>query len=225
MWFTFDFVHLSLHLILHSICTANINSWRLPAGSADGEQLSVAPFFVQDEESPAFNQLFAGLYDLIFSKLTRTSYLIPSMNRNIRAVFAETVHGRDAATQLDLVSAKTIAYLKWIIFVSAFKDDKSRALLEDVQFYVTQYKTLEAPLNQHWRTYLLDALEIWYRAHPPVTKKRKSNLLEEFIEVEINALPMKAPKRVAPELEVAAAAAAAAAAASAGNEGGGGGGD
>jgi len=137
----------------------------------------VAPFFVQRQDSPTFNQLFAGLYDLIFSKLTRTSYFIPTANRNIRAIFAEKVHGHD---NLEIVGPKTVAYLKWLIYIAAFKDEKCRGLLEDMQFYVAQVKALEAPENDFWKEELLEELEIWYEAHPPTSKKRKNNILNEF---------------------------------------------
>ena len=149
----------------------------MPAGGAAGEQLRVAPFFVASQDSPTFNQLFAGLYDLIFSKLTRTAHLVPSVNRNIRAIFAEKVHGHD---DLFIVSSKTIAYLKWLIYIAAFKDEKSRALMEDMQFYVAEYKSFEDPENNFWRKELLKQLEIWYQEHPPTSKKRKSNILQEF---------------------------------------------
>ena len=63
------------------------------------------------------------------------------MDRNIRTIFAEKVHGHD---DLEIVSSKTIAYLKWLIYIAAFKDEKHRSLIDDSQFYVAQCKTLEA---------------------------------------------------------------------------------
>ena len=44
--------------------------------------------------------------------------LIPSPGRRIRDIFMEKVHGTDKF----LVSAELIAYLKWLIYVAAFKD-------------------------------------------------------------------------------------------------------
>ena len=150
--------------------------------------LSEPPFFSPKEDSPSFNQLFAGLYDLIFSKLTRTAHLVPTTDRNIRTIFAEKVHGHD---DLEIVSSKTIAYLKWLIYIAAFKDEKHRSLLEDSQFYVAQCKTLEAAENNFWKEDLLEELEIWYREHPPTSKKRKSFLQEEFTNVQIDVFPRR----------------------------------
>ena len=188
----------------------------MPAGGAAGEQLRVAPFFVERRDSPTFNQLFAGLYNIIFSKLTRTAHLVPTANRNIGAIFAEKVHGHD---DLFIVSSKTIAYLKWLIYIAAFKDEKCRGLIEDTQFYVAQYKSFEAPQNDFWREELLEELEIWYQAHPPTSKKRKSNILQEFENVEVEVFNRAAPRvRIDAGLGAAAAVAAAAVAAAAGAE-------
>ena len=88
-----------------------------------------------------------------------------------------------------MVSSKTIAYLKWLIYIAAFKDEKHRSLLEDSQFYVAQCKTFEAAENNFWKEDLLEELEIWYREHPPTSKKRKSFLQDEFTNVEIDVFP------------------------------------
>lgn len=168
------------------ICAGQINRWRIRGENRD--RLRESPFFVPKEDSPSFNQLFAGLYDLIFSKLTRTAHLVPTTDRNIRTIFAEKVHGHD---NLEIVNSKTIAYLKWLIYIAAFKDEKFRCLIDDSQFYVAQCKTLEAAENNFWKEDLLDELETWYQAHPPTSKKRKSTLQNEFTNVEIDVFPRR----------------------------------
>ena len=90
-----------------------------------------------------------------------------------------------------IVSSKTIAYLKWLIYIAAFKDEKHRSLLEDSQFYLAQCKTLEAAESNFWKEDLLDELETWYQVHPPTSKKRKSFLQNEFTNVEIDVFPRR----------------------------------
>ena len=65
-----------------------IENWRLGPG---GDDLRSPPFFKRQPDSPHFNQLFAALYDLIFSKLTNMGRLIPSRERTLRQIFMEKV--------------------------------------------------------------------------------------------------------------------------------------
>ena len=76
------------------------------------------PFFKRQQDSPHFNQLFAGLYDLIFGGLTNMGRVIPSRERTLLEIFAEKVPG----TEEHLISAELIAYLKWFIYVAAYED-------------------------------------------------------------------------------------------------------
>ena len=52
-----------------------IENWRLGPG---GDDLRNAPFFIDEEDSPNFNKLFAALYDLIFGKMTNMGLVITS---------------------------------------------------------------------------------------------------------------------------------------------------
>ena len=66
--------------------------------------------------------MFAALYDLMFSKLTNMGYLVPSPTRTLKEIFQEKIHWH--STDKFLVSAELIGsgYLKWLIYVAAFKD-------------------------------------------------------------------------------------------------------
>jgi len=80
--------------------------------------LRAAPYYTRTPESPRFNRLFAAIYDIFFSKLVNLGRLIPTTGRSLMDIFTEKVPGKDKF----LVSAELIAYLKWLIYVAAFKD-------------------------------------------------------------------------------------------------------
>ena len=60
--------------------------------------------------------------------MTNMGCLIPSPSRTPKDIFKEKIHG----TEKYLVSAELIAYLKWLIYVAAFKD---RGNVNHVRFY------------------------------------------------------------------------------------------
>ena len=101
-------------------------------------------------------------------------YLAPTPERDIKGIFKEKVFGTDQF----LVSAETVAYLKWLIYTAVFKDgdqrDKVAGELGHSHFYQSALQTLEHPGNQHWRVALRRELEAWYALHPPVGRRRKS---------------------------------------------------
>ena len=72
-------------------------------------------------------------------------------------------------TERFLVSEETIAYLKWLIYTSVFKDgeqrDKVGGELGHVLYYQRELQTLQHPDNKYWRTALRRELEAWYAAH------------------------------------------------------------
>ena len=139
-----------------------IENWRLGAAEDD---LRTSPYFAQHADSPPFNRLFAALYDLIFSKMTNMGYLIPNPSRTLKEIFKEKIYG----TQKFLVSAELIAYLKWLIYVAAFKD---RGNVDHEAFYNKEVAYLNHPDNQRWRGLLYTALDAWYAEFKP-SKKRK----------------------------------------------------
>ena len=61
---------------------------------------------------------YSQLSTISFFKLINMGRLIPSMGRSLKDIFKERVPGADKF----LVSAELIAYLKWLIYVAAFKD-------------------------------------------------------------------------------------------------------
>ena len=95
-------------------------------------------------------------------------HLAPSPERDIKAIFREKVFG----TECFLVSAETIAYLKWLIYTAVFKDgeqrDKVGGELGHALYYLKELQTLQDPDNQHWRVALRRELEAWYAAHPQI---------------------------------------------------------
>jgi hypothetical protein len=142
-----------------------IEDWRL---GPSGDNLQAAPFFDVDADYPNFNRLFAALYDLIFGKLTSMGYVIPSRNRTLRQIFTEKVPGTDR----HIISLELIAYLKWLIYVSAYEDRSTVAHVEFYQKQVAFYQ--DATHYKMWRSLLYKELDEWFAEHPP-TRKRKSH--------------------------------------------------
>ena len=134
-----------------------IENWRLGAAEDD---LRTSPYFAQHADSPLFNRLFAALYDLIVSKMTNMGYLIPNPSRTLKEIFKEKIYG----TQKFLVSAELIAYLKWLIYVAAFKD---RGNVDHEAFHNKEVAYLNHPDNQRWRGLLYTALDAWYSEFKP----------------------------------------------------------
>ena len=118
--------------------------------------------------SPTFNKLFAALYDLMLSKLTNMGYLVPSPTRTLKEIFQEKFHGTDKF----LVSAELICYLKWLIYVAAFKE---RTGLNHEEFCSKEVAFLSHPNNKQWRGHLFKALEAWYTEFKP-TKETRSQV-------------------------------------------------
>ena len=184
-----------------------IENWRLGPG---GDDLRSPPFFKQQPDSPHFNQLFAALYDLIFSKLTNMGRLIPSRERTLLQIFKEKVPGTDQ----HLISAELIAYLKWLIYVAAYED---RSKVDHEKIYSREVVWLNKPENKMWRSCLYKELEEWYRVHPPSSKKRKSTgkAVGEIVDVDDDRQFISVDNFVDPLAGDAAATAAALAAAAA----------
>jgi len=156
--------------------TGNLSYWKLGQ-----DKLRVAPFYTETGDELPFNQLFAAAYDLILCRCERMGYLAPSPERDIKAIFMEKVFG----TERFLVSEETIAYLKWLIYTSVFKDseqrDKVGGELGHVLYYQRELQTLQHQDNKYWRTALRRELEKWYAAHPPVGRRRKSQGPSTFV--------------------------------------------
>ena len=94
--------------VFDPLLAGNLCYWRV-AGE-DRDDLRAPPFFVEQDEPKPFNQLFAAAYDLILTKCERMGYLAPSPDRDIKSIMKEKVFGTDVF----LVSAETVAYLKWL---------------------------------------------------------------------------------------------------------------
>ena len=78
-------------------------------------------------------------------------------------IFKEKIPGTDRY----LVSAELIAYLKWLIYVAAFKD---RGNVAHELYYNTEVAYLNSAGAQ-WRKDLYDQLVEWYEKHPPGKKR------------------------------------------------------
>ena len=81
-------------------------------------------------------------------------------------------------TDCFLVSAETIAYLKWLICNALFKDseqrDKVGGELGHALYYQKELQTLQHLDNQYWRVALRRELEVCYAAHPASGAKAKA---------------------------------------------------
>lgn len=136
--------------------------------------------------SPTFNQLFAALWDIVLTRITKLGLFGPDpCNRSVEDVFnmkmpAFADEDDDASAAFSgerhLVSPEIIAYLKWLIYTAAFKEpfgDKRGA--EHVKFYLDWKRTISAK-EDVFRKKLLEELKIWYARFPP-SKKRGRSLL------------------------------------------------
>jgi hypothetical protein len=133
-----------------------IENWRLGPG---GDDLKAAPYFTKRDDSPKFNRLFAAIYDTFFSKLINMGRLIPSPTRTLKEIFKEKIHGTDKF----LISAEIVAFLKWLIYVAAFKD---RSTLQHELYYHNELTRFQAGSKQ-WRGHLYLELEAWYKDFQP----------------------------------------------------------
>jgi len=101
--------------------------------------------------------------------------LTPGPGRTITDVFAEKINGTDKF----LVSAETIAYLKWLIYVAAFKE---RGNVAHEVFYNKELAFLNHPRSARWRSFLCAELLQWYILFPSF-KKRKSRSSSASVQV------------------------------------------
>ena len=128
------------------------------------------PYFRTHADSPNFNRLL----------LTNMGRLVPDNHRTLADVFKEKIYGTDKY----LVSAEIIAYLKWLIYVAAFKD---RGNVAHELFYNKELGFLKKPSSAQWRAQLYKALEGWYNDFKP-SRKRKSVAraanLEDVVDVD-----------------------------------------
>ena len=78
----------------------------------------------------------------MFSKLTNMGYLVPSPTSTLKEIFQEQIHWH--GTDKFLVSAELIGsgYLKWLIYVAAFKD---RTGLNHEEFYSKEVAFMKHP--------------------------------------------------------------------------------
>ena len=143
--------------------TGRINRVDLRRGH---DNLAQLPFHTRGNGNPLMNLLFAALYDLIFSRVTRMGYLVPDgRGRTVGVIFEEKVHGSEEY----LVSAKTIAFLKWLIYIAPYP---SKSEIPQADFYKRQELALADPRSAAWRDELRIVLEQWYAKHPPKGRKR-----------------------------------------------------
>ena len=121
-----------------------INHLNLGTAAAVRDDLTKQPFFSPKLSSPPMNLLFAALYYLVFSRLTRMGYLVPDSTRTIQDIFDEKVYGTD----MYLVSKETIAYLKGLIYLSLYP---SKGDIAHSEFYEDELEILRHPENSCWR--------------------------------------------------------------------------
>ena len=135
--------------------------------------------------SPIFNQLFAALWDLILTHITKMgifAFEACSCSRKDifdmkMPAFADGVDNCLISVEEQLlVSPELMAYLKWLIYTVASKEPLADARgAKNVQFYLEWTRTF-ACKEDVFRKKLFDVLEIWYERFPP-SEKRGSSLL------------------------------------------------
>ncbi len=146
------------------LCAGCIENWRLGDG---GDDIKISPYFKPHDDSPNFNRLFAALYDVIFTKLTKMGRLIPGPGRTLKEIFKEKIYGTDK----HVISEELVAYLMWLIYIAAFKD---RSNVPHEVFYNTKVAYLRSAALR-WRTDLYIKLAAWYEKYPPSKKRSRSS--------------------------------------------------
>lgn len=156
-----------------------IDTWDLRDGS---DQLLVPPFMKAGVARKPFNLLFAGIYDLFFSKMTRMDHVVATAYEpDVKALFRKKIFGTDKF----LISAELVAYLKWLIYTAAFKEKTS--IPDHDKFFAVEVASLKDPANSMWRAALCVELERWYAVHRPTNKRRRSGAAS----VDINQAEVK----------------------------------
>jgi hypothetical protein len=128
------------------------------------------------------NQLFAGLYDLILCRVTKMSGLAPAHGRTLQDIFQAKIPKIDPqdATERErfIIGPELIAYLKWLIYVAAFKDasEGERGLI-NIKFFTDWVNEIFSK-EKGYRKLLLEELQICYTKHP-TTKKRGRESIEQ----------------------------------------------
>ena len=90
-----------------------------------GYDLIQGQYFVETNKSPPINLLFAALFDLIICCTTKMGLLILCAveGRDLCTIFAKKVPKvKDDKCEKWLVGAEILAYLKYLICSSAFKN-------------------------------------------------------------------------------------------------------
>ena len=199
-----------------TLLAGRIENWRL---GASGDNLRSSPYFRMQADSPTFNRLSAAMYDVFFSKLTNMGRLVPDNHRTLADVFKEKIYGTDKY----LVSAEIIAYLKWLIYVAAFKD---RGNVAHELFNIKEFAYLNKPSSARWRSFFCAELLEWYIEFPSFKKRKNRSRgvpIQEAVEVDCAFKDVDGFNDPWEHLNRAAPPAAAAAAAANSAAGGGGG--
>ena len=148
------------------------------------DNLRNPPPYDPGRTSPTFNLLFAALWDLILPDITKMGIFAPEAGRSIEDVFNMKMPAfaddEDAVAEISgerhLVSPEIIAFVKWLIYTAAFKEQLGEQRgATHLQFYLDWKRTVAAK-EDIFRKRLLEALQIWY-AKFPSSKKRGRSLL------------------------------------------------
>ena len=94
----------------------------------------------------------------------------------LKGIFMDKIHGTDK-----FLVAELITYLKWLIYVAAFKD---RSSLPHEVFYKEVLAMFKR--SEQWRGRLYIELEAWYKDFQP-SKRRRSNQASTSREENVNS--------------------------------------
>ena len=85
----------------------------------------------------------------------------------------EHLQGEDLWHRPYLVSVELIAYIKWLIYVAAFKDRGNVTVAHEL-YYNTEVVYLRSAGAQ-WRNDLYEQLVAWHGQHPPGKKRSRAS--------------------------------------------------
>ena len=105
-----------------------------------------APYYIDHDQSPYFNKLFAAMYDLVLCRIPKMGLIAPNPGCSIANVFEEKIpnYGDSAGEERQLVGPGLIAYLQWLLYRAPFKSQDQGARGDEQKYYVTSGVSFKA---------------------------------------------------------------------------------
>jgi lipase chaperone LimK len=110
------------------------------------------------------------------------NFLAPAPGSTLEEIFQAKITKIDQQDTTEceklIISAKLIAYLKWLIYTAAFKDPSAGECGVLNNKFFTDWVQEIFSKEQGYSKFLLEELQIWYTKHPQA-KKRGRNSIEQ----------------------------------------------